>query len=341
MDDMKSTQLLKITIIIVTFNNERSIEICLKSIKDQNYPKKLIEYLNIDGGSTDKTVSILKKYGFTSVKSPILGNAEAQRGVGLRQAKHNLIVSLDADNYLPQKAWLQQMVQPFIDDPTIVHANTMHYTYRKTDTIFNRYCALFGVNDPIVYYIGKPDRAEQYHRALRFGNVTAETNGYYTVEYSSDTLPTVGCNGVVYKRDVLLKHAKSDPKHFLHIDIFADLVEKGYTRFAVVKNTVIHDTAVSLSSLMKKRIAFLSGYYLKNTMKRRYLIFNPGRLSDRVKLLLFILYTITFIKPLLDSVKGFYYIRDAAWFMHPIVCWMYLYAYGLASVKKILAKNSI
>jgi len=337
---MKALQLPKITIIIVTFNNERTIETCLKAIRAQQYPKNRIEYLNIDGGSTDKTVSIVRRYGFTSIKSPIVGNAEAQRGVGLKLAKNNLIVSLDADNYLPQDLWLQQMVKPFIDDPKVVHANTIHYTYRKTDTLFNRYCALFGVNDPIVYYVGKPDRLEQYKKTWSKGTRIHETEGYYSVEFDMDSLPTVGCNGVVYRRDLLLKYAQSDPKHFLHIDIFADLIHKGFRRFAIVKNSVVHDTAVSLPALMKKRIAFLSGYYLKQTMKRRYLIFNPQDNSDRFKLFLFVIYTVTFVKPFFDSAIGYYYIRDVAWFMHPLVCWIYIFSYGTASIKKIISTKS-
>lgn len=326
-----------VTIIIITLNNERSIETCVKAILAQDYPKKNIEYLNVDGGSDDSTGAILKKYGFKIIKSTILHNAEAQRGIGLKAAKHNLIVSLDADNYLPNKDWLRQMVRPFIDDPEVVHANTLHYHYRKDDTIFNRYCALFGLADPIVYYVGRPDRVPLYMHNWTLGRIINETDDYYTVEFTKETLPTVGCNGVVYRRDVLLKYAQSDPEHFLHIDVFADLVAKGHNRFAIVKNDVIHDTAVSLSALLKKRIAFLSSYYLKSTVKRRYLIYDPGKLSDRFKLALFLLYTVTLIRPAADGIRGFIKIPDPAWFLHPIVCLMYLYAYGMASIKRVIS----
>ena len=61
----------KISIVVVTLNNQRTLEECVKRIKEQDYPKELIEYLNIDGGSTDNTTSILKQYGFIVVKSYI------------------------------------------------------------------------------------------------------------------------------------------------------------------------------------------------------------------------------------------------------------------------------
>ncbi len=326
---------------IVTLNNEKTIEECSKSIKNQEYPVRKIEYLNIDGGSTDNTGKILKKYGFNVVRSPIPKNAEAQRGIGLQLASNNLIVSIDADNYLPNRQWLRKMIQPFIDDPKIIHANTKYYTYRKNDTILNRYFALFGMVDPIVYYVGRPDRLPQYVRNWRLGKVLKKTDDYVSVEFNNNTLPTVGCNGVVYRRDVVLGHAQSKPEQFLHIDVFADLVTKGFNRFAIVNTDVIHDTAVNLSALMKKRIAFLQGYYLKvNTsgLKRRYLIYNPRRAQDLARLLLFMFYTVTFFRPIVDSVRGYLVIHDMAWFLHPIMCWIYMYAYSITTIRKMFQK---
>lgn len=329
-----------ITVLIVTLNNERSLERCLSAIRAQKYPKEQIEYLNVDGGSTDSTVAILEKYGFRSVRSPIPRNAEAQRGVGLALAKNNLIVSLDADNYLIDTYWFRKMVLPFMDDPKVVHAGTLHYHYKKHDALFNRYNALFGAIDPIVFYVGIPDRVPQYQSHWEGGRVINHKQAYTTVEFNEYTLPTVGCNGVVYRKDLLMKHARSSPEEFLHIDVFADLVKGGYNRFAVVNTDVHHDTAISLSFLMKKRIAFLSSYYLKAGMKRRYLIYDPGNLKDRVRLVLYILYTLTFIKPLLDGVRGFLYIPDPAWFLHPIVCWVYLLAYGIATLKRMAVQKT-
>ena len=50
----------KISIITVVFNSKSSLEKTIKSITEQEY--KDIEYIIIDGGSTDGTVDIIKKY---------------------------------------------------------------------------------------------------------------------------------------------------------------------------------------------------------------------------------------------------------------------------------------
>ena len=43
-----------------TYNSSKTIEHCLRSIQSQTYPH--IEHIIIDGGSTDGTVDIIRKY---------------------------------------------------------------------------------------------------------------------------------------------------------------------------------------------------------------------------------------------------------------------------------------
>ena len=50
----------KISIVTPTYNQGSYIEQCIQSILDQGYPN--LDYIIIDGGSTDNTVDIIKKY---------------------------------------------------------------------------------------------------------------------------------------------------------------------------------------------------------------------------------------------------------------------------------------
>ena len=50
-----------ITVITAVFNGEKFLEETIKSVLNQTYDN--VEYIVIDGGSTDRTIDIIKKYG--------------------------------------------------------------------------------------------------------------------------------------------------------------------------------------------------------------------------------------------------------------------------------------
>ena len=90
----------KVSLIIPTKNNEKTIKKCLKSCKAQSY--KNIEIIVIDNFSTDKTTQICKK--FKEVKLEIFGpERNLQRPRGAEIATGDWLVFIDSDmNLSPQ-----------------------------------------------------------------------------------------------------------------------------------------------------------------------------------------------------------------------------------------------
>jgi len=90
-----------VSIITPSFNKGPYLEETILSIRNQTY--KNIEHIVIDGGSTDETLSILRKYDndLTWISEPDNGQSDAINK-GWRQAKGDIIAYLNADDtYLP------------------------------------------------------------------------------------------------------------------------------------------------------------------------------------------------------------------------------------------------
>jgi len=90
--------MLKVSIITPSFNQGQFIEKTILSVKNQDYPS--IEHIVIDGGSTDGTVEILKKYDHLKwVSEPDNGQTEAINK-GFRFATGDIITYLNSDDLL-------------------------------------------------------------------------------------------------------------------------------------------------------------------------------------------------------------------------------------------------
>ena len=51
---------MKASVVIANYNNSKFIDECIESLKNQTY--KNIEYIIVDGGSTDGSEKIIEKY---------------------------------------------------------------------------------------------------------------------------------------------------------------------------------------------------------------------------------------------------------------------------------------
>ena len=159
-----------------------------------------------------------------------------------------------------------------------------------------------------------------------------ERNGYTLVDFNSDNLPTLGDNGHMVRRAVI-NTVNKNPEEYLHTDAFMELVANGHKLFAVVDNSVIHYTGSSIVSFYKRRIEYKARYFDKQRKKRQYLVYNSDSSADRINLLLFIFYSLTFVQPFILSMRGFLYIPEPAWFLHPIACFLAVCSYGYSELR--------
>ncbi|TSC88426.1 MAG: glycosyl transferase family protein [Microgenomates group bacterium Gr01-1014_16] len=325
-----------ITVIIPIYNSERTIAKCLDGLVLQDYPRSRLDVLILDGGSTDESIRIIKSYlkklNLRVIHAGFKDNMEGRRIIGYQRAKFGFICVLDSDNYLLSPDWMSRMVKPLLENPSIVSSFTLHYQYLSTQTPFNRYVALFGGHDPVSYYLKKTDRLKWTdNNWTRPWQIVSQQPGYTVVHFTAADFPTLGSNGAIIRKK-FIKYRNIPIESFFHTDILYDALTDGHDLHAVVDVPVVHDTGSTIINNIKKRVEYMSLHHQKLSKHRRYLVFNSRSESDVFNLIKFIVYTVTIVRPLSESLAGYIKIRDIAWFLHPIACWLFLLGYGYAVI---------
>lgn len=118
---------LKISLITVSYNAENTISRCIESVIRQTF--KNIEYIVIDGGSTDKTTEIINRY-----KTQIsLFLSEPDEGIydamnkGIKMASGHIIGMLNADDYFADNDILTTIAQAFNQENTEILYGDLDY----------------------------------------------------------------------------------------------------------------------------------------------------------------------------------------------------------------------
>lgn len=102
----------KISVLIPAFNEEKNIGNVIRLAKD-NY--LVDEIIVIDNNSDDNTAEIAKELGVKSVFCASRGKGYAME-YGLKYAKNDIILFLDADISTYQNDMIEKMVNPIVND---------------------------------------------------------------------------------------------------------------------------------------------------------------------------------------------------------------------------------
>lgn len=169
----------KITIITVCYNAQESIEDTIKSVIAQSYPN--IEYLIIDGNSSDNTVEIIKKYSnrLHYVSEPDKGIFDAMNK-GIDMAKGDWVIFMNSGDIFSRNSIISEVFQKVSEkrDISIIYGS---YILRKnmklvpTNPFYNSSKKIKGMGICHQSIFVRTEIARKYHFDLNY-KVAADYN---------------------------------------------------------------------------------------------------------------------------------------------------------------------
>ena len=112
---MAETEYPKVSIIVAAYNNEQTIDECLKSILTLDYPVGFVEVIVMDGASKDATVKRAQQYPVKVVSIRL--NAPAAYNYAMKIAAHQVLGFIDSDAKV-EPQWLRKLV-PHLSEPQV------------------------------------------------------------------------------------------------------------------------------------------------------------------------------------------------------------------------------
>ena len=115
----------KISIVTINFNNDFGLKRTLESVVNQTY--KNIEYLVVDGASSDKSIEYIKMYQhyidfFISEKDSGIYNAMNK---GLKQVTGDYVLFLNSGDWLAHREVIE-LIAPKLKESLLVYGNLIN-----------------------------------------------------------------------------------------------------------------------------------------------------------------------------------------------------------------------
>ncbi len=289
-----------VSIVIPTLNAADLMPACLASIRKQDYPRDAYEILIADGGSTDETVAIAEAHQCTLLDATGM-MAEAAKQLGFSKARGKYIALLDTDNEILHEDWLSRAVTALERHPDAL-AFESYYFKHPDHTHLNAYLTgLLQISDPCARIMASP-----------LVRTAVEPDGVEVFALPEDGGYPTGANGFIFPKALVEKGPDQESYH--EAAFFPALMRQGIRKMLKIPGCGVHHHYVKgWGDYLKKRRRAMIIYMLRKEEIQE--TWDQGGIHFRKAWA--VLYTASFIGPLIEGVVRAIIKRDPDWLLHP------------------------
>lgn len=317
------------SIIIATYNSGETLEYTLKSIDNQDFDCEEFEILVIDGGSTDDTLEIAKKYNARIIDNPYR-LPEYAKLIGEENALGVYAIRIDSDEEFVNNSQLKRKRDFFVNHTEIklLIENMKEKGRKELCGVSAAYLNILG--DPFSYFIYRTnnDKCTTYKNNIVWG----ENNENIMRFTKEDLFPLADSGGCAYSLDYIREEFPMEYNTIGFVcGVYDRIIERTGVCGCIKGDNVKHNCRSDLKTYFRKlRFRVINNIFHKE--ESGFSSRNNSAAKRRV--LLFGLYCLVIPLPILDSIRLSIKYKDMTFMLH----FIYLYYVCLEIVFSCIIK---
>ena len=299
------------SIVMPTFNSAKTLDRALASIRNQKFAQETIEILVIDVGSTDETIKIAKRYNtvvvFNKDRVP-----EAAKRLGYQRAKGKWIIKQDSDEVYVDSRQLAKKKAFIETNPDVYCLLSDRLLPGKGCGISCAYLNYCG--DPFSYIVYKlrGSIVRENREFLYKQNVNG--NVYRYKEGDQYPIGDGGCTAFNIQKFREIFGDKFDDQEYVNLSTQKILEVTGKVG-CIPGDNIYHYSNASIRSYLRK-IRFKIHFNIYGSNELGYAARAKSSNKYNRRKWIFVLYAVSVILPIIDSIKLMIRQRDLSFLLH-------------------------
>lgn len=324
------------SIVMPSYNSEQTIERVLKSVRMQTISDQ-IEIILADGGSTDKTIELAKKYDAIVIQNPDRV-PEVGKLIAIREAKGKYVVWEDTDEELLFATQLENRIN-FMERHNEVKCMVCDVQHPGFES---------GISGSYLCYCGDPFSNFVYRRRNGILDTFVSNIAYSDISGSilkfkdGDATPIGDGGTTIFDFEWIRDHFKDEWDNQAFICSITDKIcrETGCCGCIPGDNIVHHARADFKTYLKKLKFRVVNNIFEPDRSGYSARTESATKTTLSKRKYLYVLYSATIILPLLDAIRIALREKDIRLLLHWVYNYYVCFEIAVNLVKKLLGKSS-